>query len=111
MRVEGSEGLTAAFGERKKTLPRVVRGGLAADQPDLLEAAQDAAEVAGVELELARNIARRTLCRAGARLDLIEHARLGERKRAVAPARLQHADACGVEAIELAHCGDALAQF
>ena len=41
-------------------------------------------------------------------LDLIEHARFGQRERAVEPALLQHAEILGVEAVEATHRGDAL---
>ena len=70
-----------------------------------MEAAQDAAEIAGIEAEIAADVGRG---RAVALPDLIEHARLGQRERAVEPAVLQHAEVLGVEAVEAPHRGDAL---
>ena len=64
------------------------------------QALQQAAEVAEVEVEVGAELAR------GARAalaDLVEHARLRQRERAAEVARLQRADAAGVEAVEAAH--------
>src|SRR6516164_9628074 len=73
---------------------------LPADQPVSLKAAQDAAEITGIEVKLARNVACR---RTPALLDLVQHPCLGERIGAVEPAALQDAEPLGVEAIEAAH--------
>ena len=102
---ERGERLAALGGHRQKALPCVVRRGLLADQPELVEAPQDAAEIAGVEIEVARDVGRGG---AAALPDLVEHARLGERERAVEPAVLQHAEVLGIEAVEAPHRGDAL---
>ncbi len=78
---------------------------LLADQPILVEAAQDAAQIAGIKTELAADVARG---RTRALPDFVEHPRLGERERAVEPGFLQQADVLGVEAVEAAHRGDAI---
>ena len=104
-RFERLEGLAAARGDRQEALPGVVRRDVLADQPALVKAAQDAAEIAGVEAEIAADVGRGG---AVALLDLVEHARFGQRERAVEPAVLQHAEMLGVEAVEAAHRGDAL---
>ena len=76
-----------------------------ADQAALLEIAQHAAEIAGVEIERAADVARGG---ASPLRDLVEHARLGQRVGAVELGLAQHADLPRVEAVEAAHRGDAL---
>jgi hypothetical protein len=99
--------LPPARRDRQQALPRVGLGALADDQPARLEAAQDAAQVAGIEAEILGEFGRG---RPVAMDDLVEHPRFGERERALQPAFLQHADALGVEAVEAPHAGDALAR-
>ena len=72
---------------------------LAHDQPGVREAAQDAAEIAGVEPELLAELGRRDRV---ALRELVEHARLGQREPAVEQSFLQHADPPRVEAVETA---------
>ena len=62
-------------------MPAVGARSLLGDQTARREAAQDAAEVAGIEAELAADLARGRLVALG---ELVEHARLGERERALA---------------------------
>src|SRR5271167_1273167 len=95
-RFEGIEGLASARGHRQEALPSIVRRDVFADQPALVKSAQDAAEVTGVEAKIAGDVARR---RAVALVDLVQHARFGQRERAVEPAMLQHAEMPGVEAV------------
>src|SRR5207249_7214873 len=108
-RLERRERRAPALGQGEEALPRIGGRGFLPDQLELLEAAQDPAEIAGIEPELARDFGRG---RARARFELVKNARLGERERAVEPGRLQHADALGIETVEAAHgCdtfGDAL---
>src|SRR5215471_13254170 len=103
--LEWCERLAAVLGQCEKTLPRIGGRGLLPDQLELLKAAQDPAQVASIEPELARDLGRG---RARARLELVKHPRLGQRERAVEPSRMQHPDALGVETVEAAHGGDAL---
>ena len=80
-------------------------GRLAHDQATRLEAAQDAAEITGVESEVLGNL------RGGgfvAMHDLVEHARLAEREFALVDALMQQPDALRVETIEAPHGGDAI---
>ena len=86
------------------TSPPIGARSLLADQPLLLKAPQNAAEIAGIDTELLDQVA-------GAGLvvprEFIQHARLGERKRV--PVVPQHANALGIEAVELPDCRDAFA--
>src|SRR5580704_10711825 len=77
----------------------------ALDQAALLKIAQDAAQIAGIEVERAADIACGERATAG---DLVEHARLAERVGAVEKGFAQHADLPRVEAVEAADRGDAL---
>ena len=104
-RFERIEGLASARCQRQDALPTIVGRDVLADQPALVEPAQDAAEVAGIEAEIATDLGRGG---AAALPDLVQHARLGQRERAVEPAVLQHAEILRVEAVEAAHRGDAL---
>ena len=66
-------------------------------RPLRFEAAQDAAQIAGVEPEIAAEVG------GGRRLavgQLVEHAQLGQRERAVEVAVAERADLAGVEAVE-----------
>ena len=67
--------------------------GVPADQPALFEAAQDAAEIAGIEIELARDVGRGRRRALG---DLVEHAGFGERERAVRASRRRSTPMCCV---------------
>ncbi len=86
------------------TLPAVAHRRLALYQAALFELAEHPAQIAGIEVERAADIA----CgrRAAAR-DLVKHARLAERERAVEKSFAQDADLPRVEAVEAAHRCDA----
>src|ERR1700689_4394401 len=86
-------------------LPGIARRGFSFDQAALFEIAQNAAEIAGIELERPADLGRRRGTAAG---DLVEHARLAERIGAVKKSFAQHADLPRVEAVEAADRGDAL---
>src|SRR5260370_6148388 len=78
-----------------------------AEQAAALEAAQNAAEIAGVEAQLAHQAG------GGAGLalgQLVDHARLGEREGAVEIAAGQQADLAGVKAVEPADGSSALGE-
>jgi hypothetical protein len=98
-----------AFGaERHEELPAVLGRGLAGDQAGLGERAEDAAQIAVVEPERAGDRARRRvrgLCK------FVQHARLGQGEASVDETVPQQADLAGVEAVELAHRGDAGRKF
>ena len=97
MRFDRRETLAAALGDREVASPAVGLGGLPADQPVRFEVAQDAAEVAGIESQIAGDFGRG---RPVALTDFVEHARLRQRKRAADPAFAQDADALRVEPVE-----------
>jgi hypothetical protein len=78
---------------------RASRRRLADDQPGFREAAQDAAEIAGVEPELLAELGRR---RSVPLRDLVDDARLGQREPAAEQPFLEHADPARVEAREAA---------
>jgi hypothetical protein len=100
-----SRAVIGAFaGQAQEALPPVRRRGALVDQSLLGEVAENAAEIAGVERQVAADLARG----GGLALrELVEHARFGEREGAAQQAFLQNADLLGVEAIEAAHRGDA----
>ena len=75
------------------------------EQPLLAEAAQDAAQIPVVEIEVGGELARGHVL---AMRQLVEHARLGEREARVHQALLQQAELARVEAREAPHRGDAL---
>ena len=76
-----------------------------ADQAALFEIAQDAAQIAGVEIERAADV----VCGRGLVVgELVEHPHLAERIGAVEIGFAQDADLARVEAIEAAYRGDAL---
>jgi hypothetical protein len=104
MPLERREGGAAARRQREVDLPAVGTRPLLDDHPALREAAQDAAEIAGVEAELAADLARGRLVAMG---DFIKDARLRQRERARRKALLQHADALRIEAVEPPHRRDA----
>src|SRR4051812_22032858 len=70
-----------------------------------MKAAQNPAEIAGVEAKSAADLGRG---RRAALVQFIEHPCFGQRKWALQPAVLQHTEMLGVEAVETAHRGDAL---
>ena len=78
---------------------RVVGRALAADQLLLLQGAQQAAQVAGVEVEVARQLGGGGPAAVG---ELPEQARLGQREAGVGELLVQDADAPRVEAVEAA---------
>src|SRR5207302_11364706 len=83
-------------------LSRILR---AVNQPALREAAQDAAQIAGVEPQLTAELGR------GGRVavrQLVEHPHLGERERALEVPFVQQADLLRVAAVAAPHGRDAL---
>ena len=68
-----------------------------------LEAAEDAADIAGVEAQLRLQLRRQRRLAIG---DLVEQPRLGERQVAVHIMRIERAGEAGVEAVEGADGGD-----
>ena len=99
-RLERREGGASFRGQARAGAGARRRRRGAARQPLRFEAAQDAAQIAGVEAEIAAEIGR------GRRLavrELVEDAHLGQRERAVEQAIAERADAAGVEAVERAH--------
>src|ERR1700734_156528 len=95
----------AARRERQMALPGIARGNFAADQAALLEIAQHAAQIPGIEIKRAADLGRGRGAAAG---DLVEHAGLAERIGAVEKGFAQHPDLPRVEAVEAADRGDAL---
>src|SRR6185312_4138083 len=75
----------------------VVRGALAGDEPLLLEAGEEAAEVAGVEAERAAQVGG---VGGAVAAELEEDAGLGQRMGGGEQSVAQRADASGVEAVE-----------
>ena len=103
--VERGEGVAAGRGQRQQALAPVGGGWRAREQAVALEALQDAAEIAGIELQFAAELGGGE---AGALGQFVEHARLGEREAALQQAFLQGADGARVEAVEPADGGDAM---
>src|SRR5690606_28844925 len=81
---------------------------LARNQPLALEAAQDAAEIAGIEAELAADIGRSGFLPLR---ELVQHACLGKGERTLQMLFFQHADLARVEAVEGAERADAAGEF
>jgi hypothetical protein len=105
--VERRERLATFRRDRDQALAAVVRRARFLQQAVLAEAAQDAAEIAVVEVEVGGERARRHLLAVG---ELVEHARFREREARVDQALAQQAELAGVEAGEAPHRGDALLQ-
>src|SRR5262249_59425751 len=91
--------------QREQTLPAVGRRGGLDHEAAVVEAAQDAAEIAVIETERAGERGR---CRLVAGGELVQHARFRQRIGAVQEAVLQDADLLGVKAVETANGADAL---
>ena len=72
-------------------------------EPGCGESRQDAAEVSGVEVELATQIGHRDIV---AMRQLEQHPRFGEPERRAGEVRLQQSEHTGVEAVESAHVVD-----
>src|SRR5215472_1307029 len=96
-RLKRRVGLLAARGHRQKALPAILRRYVLTDQPSLVKPLQDAAQVTDIKAEIAGDVGR---SRAVAMLDLVQHARLRQRKHAVEPAGLQHAEILRVKAVK-----------
>ena len=84
--------------------PRI-RAAAARDPALRLEAAQDAADIAGVEAELGLQLGGERRLAVG---DLVEQPRLGQRQVAVHIMGVERAGEAGVEAGEGAHGGDGI---
>jgi hypothetical protein len=102
--VERRERTPAGGREAQVLVAGVGRAARGLDQATLLEAAQQPAQVAGVEIELARQLG-------GGRPVVVrqfpQQARFGQRELRVQKAFVQHADAACVIAVELADQLDA----
>ncbi len=95
--VQLGKGLAALGGEAELVLPAIRGQGPAGDQALFVEALHDAAEIAGVEAELVADL----LCGKVVPLrELVEHAGLAERERALSQVLVEHAKLAGVEAVE-----------
>jgi hypothetical protein len=95
----------ATFAGEGEVGAATVSGGLAAlDEPALLEGAEHATEVAGVEPELPGDAGGRRAVRMG---ELVQHAHLGKGEIALEQSFLEDADLLREEAIEPANVGDA----
>ena len=103
--VQRREDLAATVAQAQQTLPAVVFGPLAIDQTLASEVVQDAAEVAGVEVELAGELGGRDV---DVLRQLVEHAHLRQRKRAAQIALFEQPDVPRVQTIEAAHVENAL---
>ena len=90
--VEFREGLAAFRRQTEAELPAVGGKRFAGDQPALLEALHDPAEIAGIEPEFAADLFRRKLV---AMRELVQHPRLGQRIRALGDVLVQHSPVCG----------------
>ena len=103
----GAKASCPARGQRQQALAPVDRRWRAREQPIALEALQDAAEIAGIEIQFAAKFGGRN---AGALGEFVQHAGLGQREAAVQQALLQGADDARVEAAEPPDGGDAVSQ-
>jgi len=103
-RLERGEGGPPPLGQRQMALAPVGFRRRSLDQVAPLEAAQDAAQVARVQAELAAELRRGGLL---AVRKLVEHPHLAQRERALEIALVQQADLLGVEAVEAPHRRDA----
>src|SRR4051812_26714782 len=99
-RIEQRMRLAALRRERKHAGARILRRALSAQQAAALEALQQAAEVACVEIQVGGQLARAAFA---ALADLADQARLGQRIRAAEQPRAQGADTACVESVETAH--------
>ena len=97
----------ALGGERDQALAAVAARGGPAHQAAALEALQHAAQVGGVEVEVAAEVGGR---RRRIAVRLVEHPHLRQRQRAVQVVLVQHADAPGVEPVEAADGLDAIVE-
>src|SRR5439155_13658893 len=95
--VEGGERRLPAAGQPQEVRPAVGRRGPPVDEAALAQAAQDAAQVAGVQPQLLAELGGAGPLAVG---QLVEDARLRERERALQQAFLQHADPPGIEPVE-----------
>jgi hypothetical protein len=104
--LERRERFASARGQQQEASARVVRAASPLDQPSRLEPAQQARQIAGVEQEVARQLARRARRPLG---DFVEQAGLGQRPRAAEHAVVQQAEPLRVEAVVPADRGDRVA--
>jgi hypothetical protein len=95
--VERRERALAGGAQRQVQMACVVAQANAADQPGVLERAQQAAQVAGVEIEVARELGGG---RPAAPRELPEQARFGEREPGRGELLVQDADSARLEAVE-----------
>ena len=100
LRSSGAKARLPGGGEAEVEMARVVARALGADQLGVLQRAQQPAQVAGIEIEVARQLGGR--CVRLAMRELPEQARLGQREARAGQALVQDADAPRVEAVEAA---------
>ena len=96
-RVEGREQGPSGLGEREQGSAAIQLGSPARDQAGALEPPQDAAEIAGVELEVGADLGG---CRRLPMRQLVQHAAFRQRQVATEQPLAQHADPSCVEAVE-----------
>src|SRR5204862_2296086 len=101
--IERHERFPATDGKRQMALPAVLRRGPSLNQSALFEIAQQAAQISGIEVEAACDLAcgRRTVPG-----DLVEYAGFAERVGAFEKRLSQHPDLPRVKAVETAHSRD-----
>src|SRR5258706_8786871 len=104
-RVEELPGAAPGRGQREQLAPRVLACRLRLEQRLAPQPVEQAAEVAGVEVQVGAELARRG---AAAPPDLVEQARHGQRVRAADEMVAQGADAPRIESIEAANALDVL---
>ena len=102
--VERCEGAPAGAREAEVEMACVARRAFAADQLLLLQRAQQAAEIPGVEVEIARELDGGRAVAVG---ELPEEARFGQREAGVGELLVEDADAARIEAVEAAKGGGA----
>lgn len=102
--VERCKGFAAARGQREKALTPVGGGPLPVDEAAPGEVTEDAAEVAGVEAEVAGDSAGRGIFQARY---LVQYAAFGERESTAQETLVEDADALGIKTVEVANGFDA----
>src|ERR1700761_2730861 len=94
--IELCEGLTSLGGQVELMLPPVRRQRLAGDQAVVVEFLDDAAEIAGVEIEFDSDLLG---CRAIPMCEFVQHPRFAQRERAFEQPLSEHAKLAGVKAV------------
>ena len=105
--VELAEGFLPFIGQREEHLSPVFVGTSPADQPALLETAEDPAQVPGIQVELSSEMGSRRPFVVG---EFVDHPCLGEGERAFQESLLEDSDLLGVEAVEPSNGFDSRSQ-